>query len=401
MRWVLAICMMMTLSSCTDSETESKEFPHGLYVENGLFMLKGKPYYGVGANYFDMFTRDVEMGTDSGLTGLMELRRAKVPFVRFAASSYGPNGWHEHYFKDKKVYYEVFDKYVDKAEKLGIGLIPSLFWHVPTFPDIFCEHMDQYDNPESKTINFIRDYTKEVVERYKDSPAIWGWEFGNEYSLQIDIPHKYIPDVLPGSPPQRDPIRDELTQAGMLLAFKTFAETIREIDKTRPIISGNDSPRGSAYHNTHNGPEDDWQPDSEKEYRYMVALYEKSMNTITTRGYYNYGEKAKNYALGLVEFSDFIGWLMPVAKEMGKPVFVGEFGALPQWLEDSKHWKRYDDLAVAWQERFDAIVKNRVQLSAFWNYDYFFSSEADRFHIGNDPLGVLDMLQKANEKLKQ
>ena len=34
----------------------------------------------------------------------------------------------------------------------------------------------------------MRRYTEEVVRRYKDSPAIWGWEFGNEYNLAADLP---------------------------------------------------------------------------------------------------------------------------------------------------------------------------------------------------------------------
>ena len=35
----------------------------------------------------------------------------------------------------------------------------------------------------------MRTYIREVVSRYVNSPAIWGWEFGNEYNLPADLPN--------------------------------------------------------------------------------------------------------------------------------------------------------------------------------------------------------------------
>lgn len=394
------VLSLLLAAGCHSGKTVLDNFPPGLYIENGLFMKDGLPYYGVGTNYFDMFTRAVEQDDLSGLDGMMDLKRAGVPFIRFSASCYGPDSWKATYLNDKEAYFETLDQFVAKAEKLNIGLIPSLFWHIPTFPDICSEHMDQYANPDSKTIDFIRQYTDEVVSRYKDSPAIWGWEFGNEYSLQIDIPHGYVPDLLPGSPFEtRDPVRDQLSQQGMLLAFSVFSETVRNHDSTRPVFSGNDSPRGSAYHNTHNGPEDDWQPDNEEEYKIMIDTYESNVNTITTRGYYNYGENARNYPLGKKDFSDFVGWLVAYSKTVGKPVFVGEFGGLPQWQEENKNWIRYENLKEAWAERFDAVVENNIQLSAIWNYDYYYSAPEDKLTIDNDKLGIFKMMKEANEIL--
>ena len=34
----------------------------------------------------------------------------------------------------------------------------------------------------------MRTYAREVVSRYVNSPAIWGWEFGSEYNLSVDMP---------------------------------------------------------------------------------------------------------------------------------------------------------------------------------------------------------------------
>jgi endo-1,4-beta-mannosidase len=39
----------------------------------------------------------------------------------------------------------------------------------------------------------MRAYVRDVVERYKDSPAVWGWEFGNEYNIPTDLPDERPP----------------------------------------------------------------------------------------------------------------------------------------------------------------------------------------------------------------
>src|SRR5690606_25867933 len=81
------------------------------------------------------------------------------------------------------------DAFVQAAEEEGIGLIPSLFWQINTIPDIVFEPINKWGEPDSDTIKFMRTYTREVVSRYKDSPAIWAWEFGNEMNLEVDLPH--------------------------------------------------------------------------------------------------------------------------------------------------------------------------------------------------------------------
>ena len=68
-------------------------------------------------------------------------------------------------------------------------------------PDLVGEPRNQWGNPESKTRQFMRTYIREVVSRYVNSPAIWGWEFGNEYNLSLDTPDRWRtlpPDPTPG-----------------------------------------------------------------------------------------------------------------------------------------------------------------------------------------------------------
>ena len=138
--------------------------------------------------------------------------------------------------KDKESYFKRLDAVVRSAERHNVGLIPSLFWNIATFPDLVGESMDQLGNPESETIAFIEQYTAEVVQRYRNSPAIWGWEFGNEYNLNVDLPNasSHRPKVVPHLQTGLERTsRDELSSGHMLTAFGHFARTVRTYDAHR------------------------------------------------------------------------------------------------------------------------------------------------------------------------
>ena len=142
--------------------------PLGLTVRNGVLQHDGKPYRGIGANYFSLFSRTLHDPRDKSYREqFARLSQANVPFVRFMACGFWPIDW-DLYRNDKEAYFQRLDDVVKSAEENGIGLIPSLFWHVSTVPDLVGEPMDQFGNPESKTAAFIRQYTEEVVLRYKD-----------------------------------------------------------------------------------------------------------------------------------------------------------------------------------------------------------------------------------------
>ena len=98
---------------------------------------------------------------------------------------------------------------------------------------------------------FMRDYVRQMVRRYRDSPALWAWEFGNEYNLAADLPNasEHRPPVWPnlGTAPSRS-ARDDMTHEAIRTAFTAFAKEVRKHDSWRPITSGNAFPRPSAWH---------------------------------------------------------------------------------------------------------------------------------------------------------
>ena len=374
----------------------------GLTVEQGLFMKEGRPFYGVGVNYFNVLIRRTGLEgravNGSALAYDQEfqtLSEYEIPFIRFCAGGFYPKDW-ELYRTDKEAYFKIFDRLVADAEKYGIGLIPSLFWNYATVPDLSGEPIDQWGNPQSKTHEFMRQYTTEVVSRYKNSPAIWGWEFGNEYLLSADLPQPELGRgmVAPafGTPPVRTE-RDKMFRKNMWIAYQAFAETIRALDTCHPVFSGDTAPRNAAYHNWTEGI---WQNDSPDEWMSIFRKDSEAMDAFSEHIYY-YAVTNTQRSASVAEFSleRKLGFMMEIARLTGKPLFVGEFGPDGKEKTNEEEKRQFEFL-------LGLLVTNQVQLSALWNFDFEHQNQV-RWNVTKDNhrAYMLAALREANRALRE
>lgn len=71
----------------------------------------------------------------------------------------------------------------------------------------------------------MRSYTVELVSRYRSSPAIYGWEFGNEFALSTDLIQNYADKMAPIEPqlgtPKFRTQADYLTHGEIFTAMRT------------------------------------------------------------------------------------------------------------------------------------------------------------------------------------
>jgi hypothetical protein len=183
-----AMLLLSTASVVSADEPQTKSL--GLQGGPNATVLKdGRPYRGIGVNYFDCFLRTWKNGDDTSYdAGFAVLAAKGIPFARFCATGFWPRDM-QLYREDRAEYFRRLDGVVNSARKHGIGLVPSLFWYYACVPDLVGEPMDQWANPRSKTRAWMRDYVREVAARYRDDPAIWAWELGNEFSLRASLPN--------------------------------------------------------------------------------------------------------------------------------------------------------------------------------------------------------------------
>jgi len=354
----------------------------GLTVdERGELRFQGSPFRGIGVNYYDAFARTLGQNVRTNYdAGFQELAARKIPFARFSAGGYWPHDW-ALYQTNRAAYFARLDGVVKSAEQHGVGLIPSFFWSLSTVPDLVGEPCNRWGDTKSRTLAFMREYTQELVTRYASSPAIWGWEFGNEYNLAADLPNasEQRPPVAPdlGTPAQRT-AEDELTHTAIRVALREFALEVRKHDAQRLIISGNAFPRLSAWHQA---KEKSWQTDTPAQFAEMLGADNPTpINTLCVRGY------------DLATDLGRLGQAVEVAQATKKPLFVGEFGVPGHETGESK---------IKFAQILSAIETNHIPLAALWVFDFEDQAKDWSVNATNDRHWQLDLVQAANERLRK
>src|SRR5215813_10433344 len=248
----LLLVFLLSLAVTAMAVSSQVESLPGLSVaRDGKLLRNGVPYRGVGVNYTDAFLRPLRHPEDESYRDdFRKLAANNIPFARIIACGFSASDY-QSYFKDKEKYFKLLDGVVQAAEEANVGLIADLFWSNTAVPDLVGEPRDQWGNSRSKTRQFMRTYIREVVSRYVNSPAIWGWEFSNECNLSLDNPDAWR-NMRPvnarlGMTRSRGP-HDTLTTEMFTGALSDFARTVREIDGHRMLLTGNHVPRFSAYH---------------------------------------------------------------------------------------------------------------------------------------------------------
>lgn len=335
--------------------------PYGLHADRGVLTLKGKPYRGFGVNWYDVFLRLLENKEDREYeAGFAQLGAAKIPFVRFIACGFWPKDARL-YLDDRDEFFRRLDLIVKAAETNNVGLIPSLFWNQATVCDLVGETCDQWGNPQSKTHAYMRQYINDVVTRYQNSPAIWGWEFGNEFNLGANLPNasEHRPAVWPdlGTATSRSE-RDEWTYEIIRTAFAEFAREVRKHDPYRVISTGDSILRTCAWHNWKGKT---WDADTpEQQIEFTIADNPEPVDTISV---HIYRDSLPSLPMAL-----------QAAKQANKPLFVGEFGVPGTRAESERDFTQL----------LEALETEGVPLAAMWTFGgqqkdtYTVASEGDR-----------------------
>ncbi|MGH3491134.1 MAG: cellulase family glycosylhydrolase [Actinopolymorphaceae bacterium] len=369
--------------------------PAGLTVAiGGVLLLDGRPFRGIGVNYLDAFYRLLlvpEPGPDDIArvrAGMEALAGYGIPFARIMGCGYWPVE-NRLYFDDKTEYLRRFATVVDLAEETGVGLIPSLFWHTATATDLMDEPRNQWQAPASRTHAFLRGYVRDVVRAFVGSPAIWAWEFGNEYNLDADLPNAsdWRPPVVPelGTRLSRDE-RDDLTHEQIHTAFRAFAGEVRRHDPRRIILSGNAAPRPSAWHQREYLS---WDQDSRQEFA-EILRYENP-DPLDALSVHQYATVEQRFGTH-VNVADFLQVCVRESRKARKPLFVGEFGA--------DEMAGHEVAAAGFDELLDAIVTTGVPLAALWVYDFAGQDGTWNVTPDNGRQYQLEAIAEANQRLR-
>ncbi len=329
------------------------QFWHGLTVSRaGVLEKHGRPFRGIGVNFVGALRRLLANphrrpglsahSVHSVAADFKQLAAYHIPFIRFPALAAWGSPAHRRrylkkvYFTHPERYFHAMDKLCALANQYHIGLIPSLFF--TRWPDALAhEHgLAVWNNPKSRTYRIWTHYTLEMVRRYEFNPAIWGWEFGNELNLQVDLPHA-------GQHSHGHTPSWGYTHAQMWKLYARFVRLVRRYDGYHIIEAGNSRPRADSWHNM---MDHQWKRDTPTQWAYMLKMDNAPFSVISVHEYGRHAPANIRRAAALA-----LTW--------HKPLFVGEFGVSGPPAKSRR----------LFMAMLHAIVQSKVPLAAVWAFD--------------------------------
>lgn len=393
-----------------------------LTIKDGVFMLEGKPFVEISFNKFDLLWQIIDpllvgdMATYNSMIkkqeqSLKELNEMGFRSIRVFMAPWGPYDVKKAWYNPKNgesLLFKAIDEVVRMCEENDIKIVWCMGltgfvekwiesdrngWHW-AYGDYHMRELIADENCVARQEMY--KYLDAVIQRYRNSKAVLTWEFANEITLSADI--------LPGEKVyegERMPTLEEIAKF-----FDDVAARIRLNDPLRLINSGGSSMREHQWNLYVNNK---WQLDLKSEqYKALELLYkDRGCDIIDIHWYANNtlgpvvldDETYNNVNLGLADYMEF-------AKEIGKPLMVGEIGIMPM-ADTPNYFADNSDVEKAkpfFQRQLDEIVDAGVQLSYWWQYG---SDRPQDEGVGQFTLRkglddeLLQMIIDANKRLKE
>jgi hypothetical protein len=370
----------------------------------------------IGVNHTDLFTQ--YLGTASSGHGtpaerrvmvamarksIADARSAGVRYMRIMASGYfpvryGQPGDLDLWQKDPAGYWQIYDQMMSDLQAAGMRIVPVFAFNIGQFPAMTHETWgDLLKNQDSASWKLFARYVNEFVTRYRSSPNIEFYEMANELNLLADLDQV---KACKGSAEQCAVISNYTTD-DMIAFTNRVATLVKGIDPNHLISTGFAVPRIGAEHLRKKpqwapgGP--DWTKDSFQEFEKNLRDVNYHADVICVHLYT--GPENVRFGAKPGEEYKLVEAVKKAADDIGKPLWIGEFG-------DRDAWKVNADNSFT-AKMLDEIVSLKVPYSAVWTWEFY--QFATNRTLDSDPSsfsleqgytdGLIAKLAAANRKL--
>lgn len=358
------IAAMAILASAFHAASSGEVQPRLRTGTDGTILLDGRPWRGIGVNFFDAFIRTLRDSSDTSFVhGFRVLDSLGIPFARLSMCGFNEKDMRL-YEQDKSAYFKRMDAVVSAARKWNIGLVPSLIWTENLPARMMRQPFDSLTDTNSASARWAKDYVREVVSRYRSETSIWVWEIGNEYYPFGDLP-------------ESSRSHNPMTTTATVSYLQMLASAVRQLDPIRPITSGNQRPVDHQYHRAQyrldtSRSRSMWQKDDYEEHKSVLRTLHPAPIGILSTHVYGFRRLGGWTGKGLVPPHgevEYFSLVSRIGRELGMPVFLGEFGVDRDDMDSQG--VRLDSIGQrALFTRFvDGIVASGIPLSALWVFD--------------------------------
>jgi len=293
----------------------------------------------------------------------------KAAFLRVGVAGFWPNqpgqkNDLELWQRDPQAYWGVMDAMLNDLEAHKLGIIPLFVWNISQFPAITEERYDSLlRDPQSNSYRLLERYVSEFVTRYKTRKAIVFYDLANEFNLSADLDVEARCAKQKNAPLCASPVN--ITSEDVVVFLKRLATLIRSIDPQRVISSGYSINRPSAAHLRENpewtGRKTSWAQDDFPQFVRNLRDMNGMVDIISVHIYPS--RENRRFGIQEGEESRMLEYVKRAADEIGKPLFIGEFGEL-------------DSMRTASPGGFsDRLMRDLIRLkipyAALWGLEFY------------------------------
>ena len=368
----------------------------GVSVSGNGFVKNGRPFSGIGVNHWGAFINEVSsLGIPSNYrTDLPTIKNTYgLPFIRVSVGMYSRPTWYNNWYLTQSTYLAKLDDFVAKCESVGLGCIVTLAWNLRAFTDMCFDVYGAHSPPKdlaykhTKAWQLFSQYVTQIVNRYKNSPAVYGWEICNEPNFSVGNEYNYGwkldgTDVVAaafsnwGNSPIGSSYApcDKFTQAEWRNFSAAVIALINSIDPHQRMISsgvGLGSQFAVGAQSTNTVAADtlaQWSGVASTEGIPYVAYRDKPYNTICAHIYPQSAANSRFFLDGQKTQAEMIQLCKQWADASNKPFYLGEWGAC--YLDPADETSVDVSTETAnFNAALSSITTNGVKMSSIWNYD--------------------------------
>lgn len=387
---------MLSRNTATPIPSDRK----GLYPVGTAFYRNGREQRGIGVNHWGAFITELDpLGAPSNyVTDFADIKQTwGLPFVRMAVGMYSRATWYNQWHLNKAAFYAKLDEVVARAEALGLGIVAVLVWGARGFTDACYDIYGTFEPPKNlaykhtKAWQLFETFVTEVVTRYKNSPAIWAWQLGNEVINTIGA--EYHPSwkvdgtdavagaiVNWGTKPGGGTYApsDKMTMAEWQAFSQNAVALINSLDEHRRCIFGG-SPLGNSFavkiQTANSLAADtlaDWNGVASTDFMPWIAYREKAFSGLGQHVYPRNLADSRFFSGAEKTAGEIIALSKAWADQVGKPFYLGEFGATRYKNSDENVDEVSTDAATeqaAFNEALNVgVIAGGVKLASVWNW---------------------------------
>ena len=160
----------------------------------GLNKMDLASQYGGYGSHGDGSEADAAIGTRLAQKSIIDAKRTGAKFLRVAVAGFGPQwkggmpGLLNLWQSNPNAYWAHVDKMMADLDASGIGIVPSFAFNQLEIPSMTGETLsDMVKNPNSASYTLLKQFVTQFITRYKNDPAMYFYETGNEMSNSADV----------------------------------------------------------------------------------------------------------------------------------------------------------------------------------------------------------------------